>query len=141
MSVPTVLSPAKPDDITNAMLANPVAELTALRVQPPLANLHAVNISSGGRGAIVPEVLARHYDSIITFKGLQMLSRAELEALSLQIHIFAPVSRNGSDDHDDPAPIQSWYGPTAAPARGDIPEPPSNTTGIKSNDPLGDACR
>lgn len=52
-SIPTVLSPAAPDDITNTMLANPVDELESLRMYPPLANFS--NQSVGGTsGFIVP---------------------------------------------------------------------------------------
>lgn len=152
-SVPTVLSPAAPDDITNTMVANPVAELAALRVQPPLANMHAVNISSGGgkRGVIVPGVSGRsHYDALVTFKGLSTLSHAELEALTLQIHVFAPETPPGStnatggdnDDPDDPSPIQSWQGPKAAAAAGGgggggSAPPYQNNTDIQSADLRG----
>ena len=88
-SVPTVISPAAADDATNAMLAYPVAELTALRALPPLANLTAQSV--GGGDCLLLNVSTRHLDAVVTFRGLAALTAAELAQLSLVVVVFAPL--------------------------------------------------
>jgi hypothetical protein len=103
LSLPAVLSAAAPDDVTNTMLANPVAELAVLRRHPPLTRLPALRNLSGG-GAVVAPALTRHYDAVVTFRGLGLLSSAEKALLSLGVHVFAPA--NGSEA----LATQGWQG-------------------------------
>ena len=104
-SVPTVLSPAEPDDVTNTMLGNPVEELAALRVEPPLAKVTGQALGEGGF-AVAGLNNARHYDAVVTFHGLKALTDEQLGQLSLQVHVFAP--QTGAS-----AAIQSWSGAAA----------------------------
>ena len=101
-SVPVVLSPAAADDVTNAMLANPVAELALLRLYPPLANLtgQSVGVGGGGGGGLSLNVsTTRHFDAVVTFRGLAALTDAEKAQLALLVVVFAPL-----------APSPGWSG-------------------------------
>ena len=105
-SVPVAITqnPAT-DDATTLMLSNPVTEIESLRVQPALARLTGQALA---KPFVVPGVTTRHYDAVVTFRGLSALSEAELGALSVGVGIFAPTNGNSSSGWR--APTISWVG-------------------------------
>ena len=93
-TIPNLITPAAPDDVTTAIIAYPVPELAALRKSPPLASIKAAAVGAAG-GMLVPGVTTRHYDVLVSFKGLAGLSAADREALALVVDVFAPLSSPG----------------------------------------------
>ena len=102
-----IVMQAAPDDVTAGMLANPVPELEALRVSPPLASLTSQAVGQAG-GVVVPNVISRHYDLVVTFSGIAALTAAQKQSLSLEVDVFYPL-KTAPGSWEKPFTV-SWHG-------------------------------
>ena len=128
-TVPNLITQAAADDATAGLVGYPVPELAALRASPPLASLRAQSPGAAG-GLLVSGVTSRHYDAVVTFRGLASLPAADRAALSLTVDVFAPLS--SSPGRWNRATSLTWAAAPAAPAAPNVTY--GNNTDIQSRD-------
>merc|ERR1711924_145013 len=81
------------DDVTTAMLLNPVAEIEHLRVRK-LATERGVKLG-GGAYYNVDSASGTHLDIVVTFKGLGGLPPAGYAAFQPTVTVFAGAGGSG----------------------------------------------
>eukprot|EP00937_MAST-01D_sp_MAST-1D-sp2_P007582 g7582.t1 len=91
-TLPRVLSTAPPDDASTALVLQPAAELAALREPTPLFRARGLPAGAAAAALRASNASSRHFDFVVTFRGLGALTAAQLAGARFAVTAFEPAT-------------------------------------------------